>query len=292
MKPIRKQFDAAASFPFEFSYRAVKDSHNELPNHLHDWHEIVYVHSGKGVFFIDGSFYAIEPGDLFLLPGNTVHRALPDEEAPLTVSAIYFHGCIVQWDSLGDPFSFVQCFEEANKRKSQKLSLDTSDQHLIETMLVHINDELTMDKPGRRHAAVLHLLQLLLLLNRQIPAPTAERKHTGAPEWMRLTLRTIDEHPFGDVSLSTLTAKAAVNPSHFTRVFKLLTGMTLTEYVTAKRISHAKELLLSSDAPIHAIASECGFESLPHFHRTFKKLTGTTPAGYKRSSLPPNLTHM
>jgi len=100
---------------------------------------------------------------------------------------------------------------------------------------------------------------------------------------MWTTLRTIDEHPYGDVSLSTLTTKAAVNPSHFTRVFKLLTGMTLTEYVTAKRISRAKELLLASDNPIHEIANECGFESLPHFHRTFKKLTGTTPTGYKRS---------
>lgn len=283
MEPLRKQFDAAESFPLEFSYRAVKDSHNELPNHMHDWHEIVYVHTGKGVFFIDGSFYTMEPGDLFLLPSNTVHRALPDEDNPLTVSAIYFHRRIVQWNSLGDTFSYIQCFEQVNKGKNHKLSPDTSDYHFIETILVNISNELSGDKPGQRHAVVLHLLHLLLMINRQIPVSTAERKNTGAPEWMRTTLRTIDEHPYGDVSLSTLTAKAAVNPSHFTRVFKLLTGMTLTEYVTAKRISRAKELLLASDSPIHAIANECGFESLPHFHRTFKKLTGTTPTGYKRS---------
>ncbi|CAM4138029.1 AraC family transcriptional regulator [Paenibacillus alkaliterrae] len=292
MKPIRKQFDAAASFPLEFTYRAVKDSHNELPNHLHDWHEIVYVHAGKGVFFIDGSFYAMSPGDLFLLPGNTIHRALPEEEAPLTVSAIYFHGRIAQWNSLGDTFSYIQCFEQANKWKSHKLCVDSSDRDFTEAMLVNINSELSVNRPGQRHAVVLHLLHLLLLLNRQMPVPTAERKNTGAPEWMRMTLRTIDEQPFSDVSLSTLSVKAAVNPSHFTRVFKLLTGMTLTEYVTAKRISRAKELLLSSDAPIHAIANECGFESLPHFHRTFKKLTGTTPAGYKRSCLTPGIHHI
>lgn len=292
MKPIRKQFDASAPFPLEFNYLALKDSHNELPNHLHDWHEIVYVHAGKGVFFIDGSFYAMERGDLFLLPGNTVHRALPEEEAPLTVSAIYFHGRIAQWNSFGDTFSYVQCFEQANKWKCHKLSVDTADRDFIETILVNINRELSVDRPGHRHAVVLHLLQLLLLLNRQIPVPTSEWKNTGAPEWMRTTLRTIDEHPFDDIGLSTLSAKAAVNPSYFTRVFKLLTGMTLTEYVTAKRISRAKELLLSSDAPVYAIANECGFESLPHFHRTFKKLTGMTPAGYKRRSQAPDIPHL
>jgi len=139
MKPIRKQFDAAASFPLEFSYLAVKDSHNELPNHMHDWHEIVYVHTGKGVFFIDGSFYAMEPGDLFLLPSNTVHRALPDEEAPLTVSTLHFHRRIVQWDSLGVTFSYVQCFEQANKGKSHKLRPNNADFHFIETILDNIN---------------------------------------------------------------------------------------------------------------------------------------------------------
>jgi AraC-like DNA-binding protein len=44
----------------------------------------------------------------------------------------------------------------------------------------------------------------------------------------------------------------------------------------------AKGLLLESDAKILVIADMCGFESLPHFHRTFKKYVGVTPAEFRR----------
>ena len=58
--------------------------------------------------------------------------------------------------------------------------------------------------------------------------------------------------------------------------------MNVTDYVNAKRIVLAKEQLLGSDDNVSLIAERCGFESLPHFHRVFKKLTGTTPASYRR----------
>jgi AraC-like DNA-binding protein len=58
--------------------------------------------------------------------------------------------------------------------------------------------------------------------------------------------------------------------------------MNVTDYVNAKRISLAKERLLESDDSVSLIAERCGFESLPHFHRIFKKITGQTPGAYKR----------
>ncbi|MNZ85768.1 HTH-type transcriptional activator Btr [compost metagenome] len=100
---------------------------------------------------------------------------------------------------------------------------------------------------------------------------------------MTSTLHYIDEHPDKPLGLSELARLASLTPAHFSRVFKKLTGLNVTDYVNAKRIMRAKELLLESDDNIAEIAERCGFESLPHFHRMFKKLTGMTPAHYKRN---------
>ena len=50
MQPYRKSFAGDPLFPFEIVYKTIKYPDNELPNHLHDHYELVYVHSGQGIF--------------------------------------------------------------------------------------------------------------------------------------------------------------------------------------------------------------------------------------------------
>lgn len=45
----------------------------------------------------------------------------------------------------------------------------------------------------------------------------------------------------------------------------------------------AKEHLVQGDETMATVADACGFDSLPHFYRQFKKLTGTTPMTYRRT---------
>src|SRR5690606_17852382 len=102
------------------------------------------------------------------------------------------------------------------------------------------------------------------------------------PQWMRTILRHIDVYPDEPLTLSALSARAAVSTAHFYRVYKQLTGMNETAYVTIKRVARAKELLAATDDNVESAAERCGFESLPHFHRMFKKYAGMTPAAYRR----------
>lgn len=285
MNPLRKHFDPESPFPVEYVYRHTKGRQAELPDHLHDWYEVVYIHEGRGTFFINHSFYGMSRGDLFLIPGNTIHRSFSENDAPITSTAAFFSGGFVQAASFGDTFSFLRCFEIAKKRHSYKLELGPEEQLRLEALLAAMQTELTDEQPGFRQAVLLHLQTLLLQTNRRLaPAPEAHRPAAVVgPLWMKEALHHIDGSLEEPLSLSALAVRASVNPAHFSRVFKQLTGMNVTEYVTAKRIIHAKELLLETDANIREIADRCGFESLPHFHRMFKKIAGVTPAHYKRN---------
>jgi AraC-like DNA-binding protein len=287
MDPIRKKFDSAHIFPFALTYRDTKSPQSELPDHLHDWYELVYVYEGKGSFFIDHTFYEMRKGDVFAIPGNTIHQAFPDKDNPVTSSAIFFSPLLVQQASLGDSFSYLSCFEQSKLLKNYKYTQPAHIQTQLEAYINLMQLELKAKKLGHRHSIVLNLLQILLELGREVdyvvtsglPTSTAE------PLWMKKILLYIDEHLEQEVGLAALSLKASISPSHFSRVFKQLTGMNITEYITTKRIIRAKELLLETDSNISLIAEFCGFESLPHFHRMFKRITSMTPAAYKRDSI-------
>jgi AraC-like DNA-binding protein len=287
MDPIRKKFDSGHVFPFSLTYKDTKSPQSELPDHLHDWYELVYVYGGKGTFFIDQTFYEMRKGDVFIIPGNTIHRAFPDKDNPVTSTAIFFSPLLVQHASLGDTFSYLSCFEQSKIHKKYQFTNLSSLQLTLEASLEHIQLELECNKLGYRHSIVLDLQQILLQLGRAVDPgdSSVQPSSTTEPPWMKKILLYIDEHLEQDVSLAAISLKASISPAHFSRVFKQLTGMNLTEYITTKRIIRAKELLLETDNNIGMIAESCGFKSLPHFHRMFKRITSMTPASYKKVSI-------
>ncbi|RUS46661.1 helix-turn-helix domain-containing protein [Cohnella sp. AR92] len=287
MNPYRKPFFGDPLFPFELVYHDKKNPAGELPDHLHDRYELVYVHKGCGTFFIDKTFYEKKPGDLFIIPGNTIHRSAPDEANPYVTSAAFFSPAFAKTESLDDSYSPLRSFDSSRKHKSYKLELPEPLQAEFEELLKRMDLELRERRLGYREAVRLQLGELLLRLNRYAATLSPEDSsidHGVGPAWMKEALRAIDEHPEQDASLAEMSRRSAVTPPHFSRVFKQLTGMNLTDYVNAKRIILAKELLANSDDSVGLIAERCGFNSLPHFHRVFKAFTGMSPAAYKKSS--------
>jgi AraC family transcriptional regulator len=92
----------------------------------------------------------------------------------------------------------------------------------------------------------------------------------------------IEENLEANLSLSMLSGVAALSPIHFARQFKRSTGQSPYQYLLNARIDAAKRLL-RSQLPIAEIAFRCGFAHQEHLTRTFRKLTGTTPAAYRRN---------
>lgn len=117
MKPIRKPFKLDPIFPFEIVFEQLRTAQSELPEHLHDLYEIVYIHRGQGTIFIDNAFYEQKAGDLFLIPGNTIHRAFPDSADPTVSTAVFFAPALVRSESFDDGFAPLKSFDLARKRR-------------------------------------------------------------------------------------------------------------------------------------------------------------------------------
>lgn len=281
MKNIQKVSNQDALFPFSFIYKDKKSPQRELSNHVHDYYEIVYVYSGKGTFFIGDEFYHMQQGEVFLIPNNTIHRAMPDKDNPVTSTIIFFSPTLLYNNLVDEFFSYVHLFEETKKFNHYQISLPSDAQLKMEKQLFDIHQERMHAEPGFKHACLMMMHQIILDLYR-IRIKTKENNKVYHSDWIIDILAYINSHLDESLSLTELANKSLVSTSHFSRVFKQKVGIGLIEYLNTKRVIKAKELLISTSYTVSQIAEICGFESVSHFHRIFKKYLNMTPASYRK----------
>jgi len=95
----------------------------------------------------------------------------------------------------------------------------------------------------------------------------------------------IQEHQADKLTLTAVAKAANTSTFYFCKLFKKTTGMHFTEYLSQVRVEKVKSLMPNSNLRISEIAYGAGFQSLTHFNRVFKRITGQSPSDY-RMKLP------
>ena len=90
----------------------------------------------------------------------------------------------------------------------------------------------------------------------------------------------LDAHLHENIRLKELAAETGYSEFHFQRMFSQSRGVSPHKWIENERIERAKPLL--DKTPLAQVAAQCGFANQSHFTRVFKKMTGLTPAAYKR----------
>ena len=87
------------------------------------------------------------------------------------------------------------------------------------------------------------------------------------------------------VELATLAELAGLSQSHYSRAFKASTGLAPYQWQLQARVERAKDLLLNTNGCLQDVAEATGFADAVHFGRTFRKVTGATPAAWRKDRL-------
>ena len=91
-------------------------------------------------------------------------------------------------------------------------------------------------------------------------------------------------HKKAALKLKDLASHTELNPHLLSRVLNEAYPHGFATYVNEKRIEEAKYLLrTNTNFTLEGIGYEAGFNSKSSFYATFKKLTGCTPAAYKKN---------
>ncbi|QJI27422.1 helix-turn-helix transcriptional regulator [Pseudomonas sp. ADAK18] len=101
----------------------------------------------------------------------------------------------------------------------------------------------------------------------------------------RQLVEYIDQQLAEPISLGQLAGMCALSEYHFARMFRESFGLPPHQYLLARRVNRARELLRSSSLPLSEIALACGFSSASHFTNRFRQSMGATPGEYRQAFL-------
>lgn len=223
------------------------------------------VTSGKGTLTYHGQTFPLVAGDCVYLDCLEEYAHESSRDEPWELSWVHFHGLQApmlyrHFLDLGGNFLFHP--------GNLSLFLDTLE-ILFETQK---NPENSTELLSHRY-----LTDLISLCVDEI----GRSESSSITEKIHDIQDYLDLHFAEKISLDSLAQQYFISKFHLSREFKKLTGTTIGNYLTAKRVSHAKKQLRFTSLPLDGIARECGLSDTSYFVKVFKQAEGMTPGEYR-----------
>lgn len=93
----------------------------------------------------------------------------------------------------------------------------------------------------------------------------------------------IDENLRGDLSVQTLCSRFHLSHSEIYSIFKEYFHSTPAEFVKARRLNEACDLLKNTSLPVNKIAVQCGIHDYNYFSKIFKHRFSVSPRQYRKN---------
>jgi transcriptional regulator GlxA family with amidase domain len=115
-------------------------------------------------------------------------------------------------------------------------------------------------------------------------APHGRNARGALTHWqLRAALSCLSGQAPLRLAVREATRVCGVSREHFSRAFKIATGMSPTRWHLEQRLNRAQTLIAGNELSLAAIAAHCGFADQSHLSNTFKRLRQQSPGAYRRS---------
>lgn len=263
-----------------------RDASHEFNNelHYHDFYEVQFYLSEAengviGEITINGQKRTLMQGCLVLINMFDQHQITITTDKPYVRYCISFDSSLLLF-ACSDTTNLFNIFSNCAEVKYSSPLTPAQIRTFINIYNRHEDLELKNGRDILEKAMILEMFAHIydMFYDGQEISPTDSR----SMEVVTKLIGYIDTHIAEDLSLENLAEYVSFSTFHLSRMFKRYTGTTLNKYIITKRIDKAK-LLLRGPMSITYVSKEVGFNNYNHFYRTFKNVTGVSPADFKES---------
>ena len=261
----------------------LKDSRAQrLEFHYHDFHKLILLLGGRVTYVVEGVTYFLRPWDLLLVPRSLIHRPVIDPAEPYERIVVWLdRQWLAERSDPGEPLD--TCFCSAGQRGFHLLRTDGEARLAYMQLFQQLEQALRSSEFGAARMADTLCQQLLITVNRDLlRSRTAqeERDSYRVDPKLEEMLRYIASHLTADLSVDALAGRFYLSRYYLMHRFKAVTGYTVHQYISQKRLLLAGELIRSG-VPVMKAAEQAGFEEYSTFLRAFRSTFHMSPREFR-----------
>lgn len=286
--PLTDNIDPGEDIDVRVKDRTAENAHPKQGQpHTHDFIVLSYMKSGECIQYVDGVEYRTKRGDmLFIGMGHTHQVAISGHCVYINIllTPRFWSEELKNVDNFQSIFALSIFGEFKGKCDlvSPMISFTGGQIAEVESIIDKMLAEFEAKEIGYR--AILKCYTQIILTKLMRGFSTANRYAAlTLGDAMKKIIDYIDINLGKHLTLCELAEKCCYNPSYFSRLFKECFDMSFSEYLQRRRITTAMELL-RSDLTVELVMERVGYRDRKSFYRYFRKITGMTPAEFRKSA--------
>jgi AraC-like DNA-binding protein len=255
----------------DFYYRTDKSNHSKLGCHPHLHHQIefVYLIDGHSTGYADSAVYKIDPGDIFIVFPNQIHRFVTTEPEKYMLFIVSPDMIPEVAPIIGSGLPESNIFKNASRYPN------------ITRLLNDIADASRDNGPNRDIILRGYLLAFFGELLRHIPLI---KIRSGETQALKTVVDYCSQNYTRQLSLALLEEKLHISKYYISHIFSDRLNIRFNDYINSLRVYQACRYLRQTDKSITEISELVGFSTLRTFNRAFIKHTKQPPSAYRKSS--------
>ena len=254
----------------------------KLQPHYHEFDKIILPLGGRVTYVVEGVAYFLKPWDMLLVQHNLIHRVAIDPEEPYERIVIWLgREWLASRSDPGEPLD--ACFETARQQGFHLLRTDGDRRLFYMQKIQQLEEALRSTEFGAGRMADTLCQQLLIGVNRDMlryPTAREERDSYRVDPKMEEVLRYIAAHLEEPLSVDLLAREFYLSRYYLMHRFKAVTGYTVHQYISQKRLLRAGELIREG-VPVMKAAEQAGFREYSTFLRAFQNTFRMSPREFR-----------
>ena len=251
--------------------------HEPVDWHYHAFHKIcVYLGGASMRYGVEGRSYALEPGDLVLVPQGCIHRPEIAAGAAYDRMLLYISPEFLRKNAEAGG-ALDACFQRAADTYHFVIRAGTQNRALLQPLF---SLERTLNADGFAKELLVKSLFFEFLIGLTRCMDESDRIYASASaydEKVAAILQYLSHHLTERISIDDLAARFYISKYHMMRRFRAQTAYTIHAYLVGKRLVLARKLILGG-MPVMEAALTSGFGDYSAFSRAYRKQFGQPPS--------------
>ena len=229
----------------------------------------IYCAAGRGWCEIDSRRQEVSKDRLLVIPAGTPHVYGADQREPWTIH--WFHAV-----GQNVPF-YLERLGASRERPVVPLGGDVRLFSLFADVLEDLEHGSTLTHLIYAAHSLSHLMGVILRHKEEYG-----HGETDAKERTTRSIEFMKQHLREPLQIATLAAVVNLSRSHYTTLFRRVTGYAPLRYLNHLRMQRAVQLLNTTNLPIKEVSDQLGFSDQFYFSRAFTKMHGHAPSRHRK----------